>query len=59
MGLRVTKNGIFFLYFFLLPGLGEIEGQRGFKEVKGEEGEGLNGITQGTKPVDRELPLSP
>ena len=47
MGLRVTKNGIFFLYFFLLPGLGEIEGWRGFKEVKGEEGEGLNGIAQG------------
>ena len=47
MGLRVTKNGIFFLYFFILPGLGEIEGWRGFKEVKGEEGEGLNGIAQG------------
>ena len=27
--------------------------------MKGEESEGLNGITQGTKPVDRELPLSP
>ena len=27
--------------------------------MKGEESEELNGITQGTKPVDRELPLSP
>ena len=47
-----TKSGLFLIYFISL----QVEGCR---EVRGEEGEGLKGMTYSTKPTDQELPLSP
>ena len=54
-----TKSGLFFFYFFILAGEGGGEGVAGYKEERGEEGEGFNLMAYRKKPIDQECPFVP